>query len=1185
MVRTQGTNCFYAFHVPTAPDAPTGNYTARVQVGGATFRETFKVETILPNRMKLELDFQRAYLSPQTKDQPGTLTARWLHGAIAKNLKADVQVSLRETTTAFDQYPNYHFDDPVRSFDTEEQTIFDGKLDAQGVAKVLPKINVENQAPGMLQASFVAKVFEPGGAFSVDRFSQPYSPYAAYVGVRAPEAEDWRNGLLADQDHLVEIATVDPSGKPVSSQVEVTVYKLDWRWWWEQSRDNIGIYQGEVQADKVQTQSITTTNGKGKFTLRINKPAYGRFLIRAVDDQGHASGQIVYVTWPGWYRQNDQEQDGAQMLSFSADKEVYAVGETISLDIPTGNAGRALITVEDGSQVTQAYWLDAQQGNTRFTFAATADMTPNIYVHISLLQPHAQTANDLPIRMYGVIPLRVEDPSTHLQPKLAMPETIKPNAAYQVAVSEATGKPMTYTLAVVDEGLLGLTRYQAPDPWQTFFQRIGLGVKTWDMYDQVLGAYGGEIKSLLSIGGSDGDQGPKGKKPDRFKPVVEFLGPFELKAGEKATHNLRMPNYIGEVRAMVVAGDPGKQAYGAAQRAAKVKQPLMVLGTLPRVLGPGERVRIPVTIFALEDNISVVNVDIEVGKQLLVEGKPRQIVRFDGTGEKTAYFEIGVLSTLGQAPIKISVSSNGQAAVYEADIEIRTPNPRVTDVLAKPLEAGAAWNQPFKPVGMPGTNEATLEVSSIPPLNLGRRLGYLIRYPYGCIEQTTSSVFPQVYLSDLMDLTPQRRQDIDRNVRAGINRIKRFQTANGGLAYWPGQVEASEWGSNYGGHFLLEAEKAGYDLPSNLRTNWLGFQRSMARDFSARSGSVESNDEELSQSYRLYLLALAGEAEMGAMNRFRQRKNPNNVAQWYLAAAYHLAGRSEVAAQLSRELSTQVREYNDLGGTYGSTLRDQAIILMCMAVMGQRERGAELVQLVSDRLSTNNWYSTQTTGYSLVAMAKYVGKGGVKSGVTFAYRLNGGKWIDISSDAPIWQVAWEDVQAATLDIRNKGKGMIFPRLILDGIPLQGDTSRAANGMALNVAYTTLNGDRLNVDQLEQGTDFIAKVTVKNTGNRFYEELALDQIFPSGWEILNTRLDNRELPGDVPSYKDIRDDRVYQFFNLKRGESKTFSVMLNATYLGQYYLPTVAVQAMYDRSINARIGGRWVKVIEPGGADQ
>lgn len=1182
-VLTEGTDGFYPFHVETDTDAPTGNYTARVKVGAATFTETFKVETILPNRLKLNLDFGREVLSASTQGQAGTLHSEWLHGATANGLKADVTVALREMPTEFDRYPNYHFDDPVRQFESDEQVIFEGTLNGEGNAAIRPNITVNQQAPGMLRANFTTKVYEPGGAFSVDRFSMPYSPYQTYVGVRAPEAENWRDGLQADRDHFVEIATVDPNGRATNSKVEVTLYRLDWRWWWDRSRDNVGSRRGEVDAEVIETTTINTVNGKGQYTLRVNKPRWGRFLIRAVDDQGHASGQIVYITWPGWNRNMNQEQEGAQMLTFEADKETYNVGETVKVDIPTGNAGRALVSLENGSDVLQSYWVDARQGNTEFSFVATEQMTPNLYVHISLLQPHAQTANDLPIRMYGVIPIRVENPETHLTPKIAMPETIRPNSDYTVQVSEATGQPMTYTLAVVDEGLLGLTRYHAPDPWQTFYRREALGVKTWDIYDDVLGAYGGEVKSLLSIGGGADDTGPKGKKPDRFRPVVEFIGPFELKPGETARHSFSMPNYIGEVRAMVVAGKPDEGAYGVAERSAKVKQPLMVLGTLPRVLGPGESVQLPVTVFAMEDRIREATVNIEVGDKMLVEGRGRKTVRFSSPGEEIVFFEVGVLSSIGKTPVKITVSSGSESAVYETDIEIRPPNPRVTDVYATTMEASSSWSQDFSPPGMLGTNHGVLEVSSIPPLNLGRRLRYLIRYPYGCIEQTTSSGFPQVYLSKLMDLEPARKREIDQNIRATLDRLRRFQTTTGGFAYWPGNRTPSEWGSNYAGHFMLEAQAAGYRIPGDMFDKWLKFQKSQALAYSSNGETAEGRHIELYQAYRLYLLALAGKPEVGAMNRFRRRSSPDPVAQWFLAGAYNLAGRQEVASRITNDLSRRVtRDYRELGYTYGSTLRDQSIILMILSEMDRRVEARDLVDYVSDRLTEDSWYSTQTTAYSLVAMAKFVGNGSAGQDMEFEYRLDSGRWISVDTKASIWQVEMDEPSSGKVEIRNRTRSVLFPRLVMDGIPLRGDTSSASNGLSLDISYADLNGKSINVSRLPQGTDFVAKVKVRNLRQRSYQELALDQIFPSGWEIINTRLDGGVLQGDTPEYRDIRDDRVYTFFDLNRNEEKTFYVRLNATYLGRYYLPTVAVSAMYDNSINARQPGKWVRVISAGG---
>ncbi len=154
-------------------------------------------------------------------------------------------------------------------------------------------------------------------------------------------------------------------------------------------------------------------------------------------------------------------------------------------------------------------------------------MAPNVYVNVSLLQPHAQTKNDLPIRMYGVIPILVEDEATHLQPQIRMEDVIRPETETTVKVSEKSGREMSYTMAIVDEGLLDLTRFGTPDPWQAFYAREALGVKTFDLYNYVLGAYGGRIDGVFSIGGDgEGEVSNPKKRANRFPPVVKFLGPF-----------------------------------------------------------------------------------------------------------------------------------------------------------------------------------------------------------------------------------------------------------------------------------------------------------------------------------------------------------------------------------------------------------------------------------------------------------------------------------------------------------------------------------------------------------------------------------------------------------------------------------------------------------------------------------
>jgi uncharacterized protein YfaS (alpha-2-macroglobulin family) len=312
------------------------------------------------------------------------------------------------------------------------------------------------------------------------------------------------------------------------------------------------------------------------------------------------------------------------MLSFSSDKPSYSIGEKATLVIPGSEKGRALVSLENGSTVLQTYWIETKKGENPFSFEVTREMTPNIFAHITLIQPHAQTSNDLPMRLYGVIPIRVEDADTHLKPLISMPDVLEPGKEVVIKISEQSNRKMTYTVALVDEGLLDLTRFRAPDPWNRFYAREALGVRTWDLYDAVMGSFGPRIERLLAIGGDA--ELAAGKEDDakanRFKPVVKFLGPFTLQGGSDE-HRFIMPQYIGSVKTMVVAGFEG--AYGNAEKATPVRKPLMVLATLPRVLGPEEKLKLPVTLFTMDKNIRQVKVSIKATGPLQVESPSRTV--------------------------------------------------------------------------------------------------------------------------------------------------------------------------------------------------------------------------------------------------------------------------------------------------------------------------------------------------------------------------------------------------------------------------------------------------------------------------------------------------------------------------------------------------------------------------------
>lgn len=1197
LVRTAGVNGVYAFHTRTSPDAPTGIWNARVTVGGTSFNKSLRIETVKPNRLKVQLDLdpEKAITGQGT---PVALRASWLHGAPAKGMKTRVTVSTTRGTVPFKGYSDHVFDDLRTTLPQEEQVLFDGALDMRGDAAFPLRIEAGRNAPAVIQASIVTRVFETGGDASIDQVTVPFLPYPAYVGVKAPKTTNAWGTLETDTTYGIATVALDANGAPLEGRELIAqVYRLDRNWWWDGSTSGPSSYITSPSVELRHEMTLRTdANGRAQFNFRIDRPEWGRFAVRISDPiSGHASAIQLYVDWPGWEgRSRREEADQAAMLRFNSDKEVYQVGDEVVLTIPSGGNGRALVSLETGSRVVDATWIDLKEKESRFAFTVTEDMVPNVYAHVSVVQPHAKTLNDLPIRLYGVIPIRVEDASTRVQPTIAIRsgsngravKEVRTDEPFRVQVAEAQGRRMTYTLAIVDEGLLDLTRFRTPDPWKHFHAREALGVRTWDVYDLVIGAFARHMHRLLAIGGSDEPDRTGAARANRFKPVVRHVGPFVLEPGRKAEHSFTINNYVGSVRVMVVASD-GQRAYGHADQALPVRKPLMVLATLPRVLAPGELADLPVTVFAMDKKVKDVEVKLEPNALLAVEGPAVKSVRFEDTGDQVVTFKVRVQEAVGVARVSVSARGAGEQASERIELQVRQPNLPVSEVTEAVLEPGGSWQGTPAPLGVMGSNSAYLEVSSIPPVDLGRRLQYLLGYPHGCLEQTTSKAFPQLYITRVMDLPERSAQEMRSNVQAGIRKMSGFQRTDGAFNYWSGGDHYDTWTSIYAGHFLVEAERMGHSVPASMRSNWLAFQRKAAREWSGRlTEGWDRKGTRTVQAYRLYVLALAGVPEQGAMNRLREQTDLELAARWLLAAAYARAGRADVARILVNTLETTIPPYTEQAQTYGSDLRDEALVAEALLAMGERGRAAGVVQRIAKRLSSNEWHSTQGTAFALMAVARFAETEQMGRPMRYVLTSKGRSDERTSTKA----LARHDLPAPDgrtgITVQNQGEGILHLRLVRRGTPMPGEERSTNGGLVMEVEYQLMDGSVIDPSSIEQGTDLKAVVRVRHPGTAgHYQQLALTQVFPSGWEIRNMRMEGGEqvLRGSPYTYRDQRDDRVMTYFDLVRGRTATYTVLLNAAYTGRYYLPGAHVEAMYDHTVNARTQGQWVVVTPPGGS--
>ena len=1184
MISTQGTNGFYTFDVPTQADDPTGLWNAYVKVGGTAFHKSLRIETIKPNRLKITLALP-TILQASSKDVYAPLTSSWLTGATASRLKAKVEMSLSKVNTQFKNYGQYLFNNPATDFTTVRADVFNGVLDAEGRAGVNIQLPVATGAPGMLNATLTTRVFEPGGDASIYSQTVPFSPFTSYVGINLNQPKG--KYIETDKDHVFDIVTVNDQGQPVNrSNLEYKIYRISWSWWWENGEESFGTYINNSSITPVASGNLQTTGGKASFKFRINYPDWGRYLVYVKDrESGHATGGTVYIDWPDWRgRSNKTDPSGIKMLAFSLDKDSYEIGETATAIIPAAAGGRALVSLENGSTVLQQQWLEvSDQGDTKLTFKITPEMAPNVYLHISLLQPHAQTVNDLPVRMYGIAPVFVTNRQTILQPQIKMPEVLRPETDFNVTVSEKSGKPMTYTLAIVDDGLLDLTNFKTPDPWNEFYAREALGIRTWDMYDDVLGASGGRYSSLFSTGG-DASLKPADAKANRFKPVVKFIGPFYLAKGKQQTHTLKLPMYVGSVRAMVVAGQDG--AYGNAEKTAFVRTPLMLLSTLPRVLSTQEEITVPVNVFAMENQVKNVTVSLEAsGAGVQITGNRQQSLTFDQPGDQLAYFTLKTGSKTGKATIHLTASGNGQQTKETIEIEVRNPNPVVTLRNSQWIEAGQEAELSYTLAGSSSANnQVQLEVSRIPSVDISRRFDFLYNYQHHCTEQLTSKALPLLFVSQFKAVDEQEAEKIKTNVQEAIRQIYARQLPNGGFVYWPGNAVADEWITSYTGMFLTLAQEKGYAVHPNVLNKWKRFQRAAAQNW--RMPQEASNwqiwQSELQQAFRLYTLALAGAPEYGAMNRMKEQPGLSIQAKWRLAAAYALTGKMKPAGELVYNAETTVIPYSSMNLIYGSSDRDEAMILETLILMKRDRDALQQAKKVSQNLAQENWFSTQSTAFALMAMGRLAEQ--LSGTLDFTWNWNGKQQPAVKSAKAVFEkeIATSP-KSGTVSVKNKGKGALSVDLITRTQLLNDTLPAIADNIRLDVKYTDMAGSPISVEDIRQGTDFMSAVTLSNiSGTSDYSNLALTHIIPSGWEIYNERMivpeasssnsneaNTPESSADKYTYKDIRDDRVLTYFDLRRGESKTFTVRLQATYAGNFILPAIQCEAMYDAAVQAR----------------
>ncbi len=1180
-----------AFDLPHTSYAATGAYDAILKVATRQVaRHGFQVEAFVPERMKVTAEPVEAVVlaGAAVKVQ---VVARYLFGGSAEDAQVKATCRLSAGGVTPKSLAGYTLGIP-NATPARDLGAMEGVLDAEGKTTLTcPPSGAVSQTA---RVTVEVAVFEAGsGRSTVDHAYATVHPGPRYVALRTGARK-----TAVGQDFEVEGRVVDIHGKPDTTVSEVVVehVRLNGTYGWFVD-DRSGRERWSRQLRPTIESSKKHPVRDGRFVVMVRPAADAdRFIVRVRAGEAvselHLAGNVEHYEWRRPRTTRDLRQTPRPApptaLRVSAPAKID-VGARVPVTFEAPFSGRALVTVET-DRVIRWGWVTAKPGTNSWAFKLDR-FAPNVYVGVLLTKdPHLESPLAyVPDRAFGVRSVTVVPKRFTRAVKLSVPKEVRPHETLEVDLDVGRGDGPTFvTVAAVDQGILSLTGFASPDPARQLFARRALGVDTFETIGWAL-RLGGD-PAISSGGGADGPElGSSAARP--IKPVSLWSGVVEVPRSGKAKVRFDVPQYRGALRVMAVA--VGQTRVGAASARVLVRDPLVLQTTLPRFLVGGDEVAVPVFVTNLVGADREVTISLEAKGPLELLGETRRTVHVADGASARVVFRAKALAQVGGAAIRVEARSGDLVSHDSVEVPFRSSHARertVSEVSVAPgrrLDVGARAGD-----WLPGTEKTTVWATTMPHASALHHLKFLVRYPYGCVEQTTSSSRPLLFVGDFLrdvgpDLVP--AGDIDSMVAAGITRLLSMQTPAGGLAYWPGGFEPNAWGTAYATHFLLDARDAGHPVPPDRLDAIL--------DWAERA--LDGDSVAYGAAYLHFVLARAGRKRTAQSARLAQTLSGRADASedaFLARAAVYLGGDRRHEALLRAVDVSPIDAARALYGNYYSDLRRRGLVLATRVdLFGADDPQARaLADVVGAGLKKrSNSYNTQELMWGVTGLGKYARAQASKmppptltvNGHAVAPRPPDPKRSD-----RVWIIAGaSERKSVELTASPAAPAAVNVVLSSEGIPAASTQTYGGDGLELTREWLDTAGHPLETQGIELGTLVYVRVTLENTAGRRLENLALVDRFPAGWEIENPRLGRGSLPDWVdPSdlwkmqHMNIRDDRVEFFGGINTSSEVQVVYAVRAVSAGTFLAPPVSAEAMYDPRVWARLAGASVQVRGPWG---
>lgn len=1183
----------YQQQIDLPADAATGTW--RLELRGdpaarhASTSLNFNVEEFLPERMKLDPGPSSGTLTAGANWQLA-VQGTYLYGApTAGNRLLGVVNTTPNPQALPGKLPGFIFGDADEATVRQRQELEEIALDAQGKAQLEVDLSSLDNRRSPFTVRATLSLLESGGRPVIRSVERTWWPAPALVGLRP-----LFKGEYARENSSVEFETVlaDAQGRlHAAKALPVRIFRENRDWYWRFD-DQRGWHSGFTETDELVASSTVDipAGGRGKLLFPVK---HGRYRVEVLNPETQLVSR--YRFYAGWFAKDDESQGvRPDRVALKFDKANYREGETARLTLTPPHAGEALITVE-GDRLLWSKRIQVGSGDTRIDLPIAPDWKRHdLYVTAMVLRPGNSGSKITPARALGIAYLPLSRDERRLTVSLDAPKKMEPDRPLKVKIKvpEAKGHPAMVTLSAVDSGILGITGFKSPDPFAFFFAKLRYGQDLYDVYGRLIEKMAGR-KGKLKWGG---DAAPSATRslPKKVRLVDLFSGPVALDANGEAEISLPVPDFNGKLRLMAVASSAGR--FGMQETEVTIAAPLVVELATPRFLSIGDAALLALDVHNLAGSAQEVSIQVSNTDGLLLRN-PTQKVTLQDQEKRILRIPLEAGSAHGLTEVQVRIDSPRSTLTRTFPLQVQAPTPRQTLSRRYIIEPGASLDIRESDLGgfLPQTANANLTLSDKPPIDVRSAVRGLLTYPYGCVEQTTSTAYPHLFIDeeaarkfDLKVYSPAQRAAM---LDTSIARLAGMQAPNGGFSLWGNHGEYEYWLSAYVTHFLNDAREQGFAVPAEMEKKALEFLLKGLQEGVATlpRGPLRYNRNSTWSDWRYagsgrfgvlaygaYVLALHGRAPLATLRQLAEssEQSHSGLALVHLGLALKLMG-DEPRSQASIDAALKKpRDNRYWWGDYGSTLRDSALMYVLLKKHKLAPEGLNtLVDIAAGELEKNRYLSTQER------MAAFLlGQDFARSdGNGWQASLMQGKSSQTLSGKGMQFMAIENTALARgIKLTNSDTSRLFVSLELTGNPAKPPPARS-DAFALKRSWYTADGKPLGERPLRVGESLLLRLEVTTHGD--YANAMIVDYIPAGIEIENTniiqseqnelRIDNISVSHAMQDARikhvEFRDDRFVVAARLSPGTTHFF-YRARVVTPGRFIVPPSYAEDMYQPAI-------------------